>query len=87
MHNGEQNPYLLLGVFFIGLFVSVYFVDIHVDIGEAIMIAFLAEADYEYVSYRDLSICRDFLKDAVADIHEETEHHKRWCFITYWSNT
>ena len=42
MHGGSQNPYLLLGVFLIGLFVSVYFVDIHVDVAEALMIGFLA---------------------------------------------
>ena len=42
MHGESQNPYLLLGVFLIGLFVSVYFVDIHVDVAEALMIGFLA---------------------------------------------
>lgn len=37
------NPYVLLGVFFMALFVTCYFVDIHVNIAQAIMIAFLAE--------------------------------------------
>lgn len=36
------NPYVLLGVFFMALFITCYFVDIHVDVAEALMVAFLA---------------------------------------------
>ena len=52
---------------------SVYFVDIHVDVAEALMIAFLAEAEVDYGSYREMSICRDFLKNAIADEDEEID--------------
>ena len=42
MEGGVQNPYVLLGVFFIGLYITVFFIDIHVDVAEALMISFLA---------------------------------------------
>lgn len=42
LRTGVQNPYLLLGVFLIGLYIAVYFVDIHVDVAEALMVSFLA---------------------------------------------
>lgn len=37
------NEYLLLGIFFIGLYIVCFFVDIHVCVAEALMISFLAE--------------------------------------------
>lgn len=40
--NGVVNPYVLLGVFFMTLFITGFFVDIHVNIAEALMVAFLA---------------------------------------------
>lgn len=45
----ESVPaYLLLGIFFIALFISCYFIDIHVVPAEALMVCFLAESDLEH---------------------------------------
>lgn len=42
MYHSIVNPYVLLGTFLIGVFITSYFIDIHVDIAEALMISFLA---------------------------------------------
>lgn len=39
---GNVNGLVLLGVFFMTLFVTGYFVDLHIDVAEALMVAFLA---------------------------------------------
>ncbi len=45
---GEKLPmYMLLGALCIGLYMSSYFVDIHVDVAEALQTCFLAEWDME----------------------------------------
>ena len=41
-------PYLLVGVFFVCLYISCYFVDIHVHAAEALSVCLLAEYDVEY---------------------------------------
>lgn len=62
------NPHVLLGVFCIALFITCYFVDLHVDVAEALMVAFLAESEVDTYSYRELSIARDSLKNAIDDL-------------------
>lgn len=52
LSNAEVNPYVLLGVFFMALFVTCYFVDLHVNIAEALMISFLAEWELDLPSYK-----------------------------------
>ena len=58
----------------VGLFITVFFVDIHVDVGEALMIAFLTEAEVDLGSYREMNICRNSLKNAISDLNEEERH-------------
>jgi hypothetical protein len=43
LFTGEAPPYLLLGIFLMCLFVVEYFIDIHIDVSEALLITFLAE--------------------------------------------
>ena len=43
LQDSVQNPYTLLGGFGIGLFWTCYFVDIHIDVAEALLISFLCE--------------------------------------------
>lgn len=62
------NSYVLLGVFFMALFVTCYFVDIHVNIAEALMVAFLAEWEMDLTSYRSMNIARDSLKNTIDDL-------------------
>ena len=57
--NSAVNPYVLLGVFFMALFVTCYFVDIHVNIAEALMVAFLAEWELDLPSPNQMSIARN----------------------------
>lgn len=65
------NPYVLLGVFFMALFITCYFVDIHVDVAEALMVAFLAEYQIDQIGYRDMNIARDTLKFAINDLDHD----------------
>ena len=65
---GVVNPYVLLGVFFMALFITNFFVDIHVNVAEALMVAFLAESEVDQYSYRDMNIARDSLKNAMDDL-------------------
>lgn len=75
-HVSVVNPYVLLGVFFMALFVTYGFVDIHVDIAESLMVAFLAEYDVDQHSYRDMNIARDILKNEIDDlaINNQEDH-------------
>ena len=58
MTGGVVNAYVLLGVFFMSLFVTCYFVDLHVDVAQALMIAFLAEWDLEQDNYLHMNLAR-----------------------------
>jgi len=59
MTGGVVNAYVLLGVFFMSLFVTCYFVDLHVDVAQALMIAFLAEWDLEQDNYLHMNLARE----------------------------
>lgn len=77
------NAYVLLGVFFMALFVTYGFVDLHVDVAEALMVAFLAEYDVDQTGYKDMHIARDTLKNAIDDLahnNSENDEHKRSIF-------
>jgi hypothetical protein len=67
------NPYVLLGVFFMALFVTYGFVDLHIDVSEALMVAFLSEYDVDYSSYMDMKIARDPLKNDMDMIQRVSE--------------
>ena len=68
LFNGVAPPYLLLGIFFVCLFVVGYFIDIHTDVAEALLITFLAEYEIEQDGYRDMKRCRPSLKEVIHDI-------------------
>ena len=70
LSEAQENPYSLIGAFFISLFISCYFVDIHIDIAEAILITFLCEYDVEQENYKGMNICRDTVKDELDHILE-----------------
>ena len=80
------NPYVLLGVFFMALFITCYFVDIHVDVAEALMVAFLAEFEIDQIGYKDMNIARESLKNAINDLDhdfalKEEQKFKHWVMI------
>lgn len=58
LSNAVVNPYVLLGVFLMALFVTCYFVDIHVNIAEALMVAFLAEWELDLPYASQMNIAR-----------------------------
>ena len=70
MYQSLVNPYVLLGVFFIALFVTSYFIDLHVDIAQALMVTFLAEHELD-MGYTQMSIAKNTLKNAINDIDVE----------------
>lgn len=43
----QVPPYLMLGIFFIGLYISNWFIDIHGDAAQALMVCFLADYELE----------------------------------------
>lgn len=53
------------------LFVTCNFVDIHVDIAEALMVAFLAECEVNQFGYKDMNIARESLKYAIDDLENK----------------
>ena len=65
----EENAYSLLGAFFIGLYVTCYFVDIHIDVSEALLITFLCEYDLEKEDYTEME-CRESLKNPIQALSE-----------------
>lgn len=60
-------PMLLVGIFFVALYISCYFVDIHVHASEALMLCFLCENDVD-TPYHNMNVCRESLKKAIADM-------------------
>lgn len=66
--NGVVNPYTLIGVFLIALFITCFFVDLHVCVAEALMVAFLAEHEVDMYDYKEMNIARDGLKNAISDL-------------------
>jgi hypothetical protein len=72
-------PLLLVGIYFIGLYISCYFVDLSICASEGIMIAFLTEIDMDQVGYADMKLRNDDtlgLRDAIHTI--EKEQGKIW---------
>lgn len=49
-------PLLLLGLFFIGLYISCYFVDIQINSCEGFLTAFLAEIEMDQLGYKDMKL-------------------------------
>ncbi len=49
-------PLLLLGIFFIGLYISCYFVDIQIDSCEGFLTAFLTEIEMDQVGYKEMRL-------------------------------
>ena len=70
LFESKTPPLLLLGIFFMCLFVTGYFIDIHVDAAEALLICFLAEYEMDQVGYKNMPISRDTIKDRIHEIEE-----------------
>lgn len=65
---------LLLLVFLISLYVTSYFVDIHIRMAEALMICFLCEYDMdENWSYKQMKACPEKLYNLINDLQANTE--------------
>ena len=71
LYTGQAPPYLLLGIFFMCLFVVEYFIDIHIDVSEALLITFLAEYNVDLTNYKNMSVCRPELKEAIEELEEK----------------
>lgn len=65
-------PHLLLGMFFICLYVTCYCSDLHALVAEAYLICFLAEYDVETYS-KQMTRCPPALKALVTDFEARTE--------------
>ena len=51
------------------LYITCYFIDIHIDISEALLISFLAEGDLEVEDYTQME-CRDTIKYQIEALEE-----------------
>ncbi len=49
-------PLLLMGIFFIGLYISCYFVDIQIDSCEGFLTAFQTEIEMDQVGYKEMKL-------------------------------
>ncbi len=63
-------PLLLLGIFFIGLYISCYFVDIQIDSCEGFLTAFLTEIEMDQVGYKEMKLKNENMVELRDEIHE-----------------
>lgn len=59
------------------LFIVGYFIDIHIDVAEALLITFLAEYEIDQTGYRDMRQCRSDIKDVIHDLEEDYKKSKK----------
>ena len=72
---GMVPPYLLLGEFFICLYITCYCSDLHPNIAEAFLVCFLAEYELEDGwDYNKMHYCPDRLRQLVDDVDKRTEY-------------
>ena len=75
---GEKvPPYLLLGIFFVCLYIVCYFVDIQVHAAEAVMVCFHTEYELEEGwTYKQMPKCPKKLTDLIVDIGEGAQQRQ-----------
>jgi hypothetical protein len=72
LSEGKVSLFLVLGVFFICLYVTCYLVDLHTVAAEALMVCFLTEYDLdERWTYRQMRYCPENLKKLMNDVDKE----------------
>jgi hypothetical protein len=59
-----------LGIFFIGLYISCYFVDIQIDSCEGFLTAFLTEIEMDQVGYKEMQLKNENMVELRDEIHE-----------------
>ena len=72
---GRVPPYLLLGEFFICLYITCYCSDLHPNIAEAFLVCFLAEYELEDgCAYDRMNFCPPRLRELVNDVDSKQTH-------------
>jgi len=72
LSDGKVPLLLLVGVFFICLYVTCYLVDLHTVAAEALMVCFLSEYDLdERWTYKQMRYCPENLKKLMSEAEKE----------------